>query len=80
MTNIVDKLLNLGAKITREDALQIAKEECDRRGWPWREPVAVYWRFTYWFVWTNARAMGAKAWIKVNKRNGKVCSAGYIPR
>ena len=74
------RLLNLGAKISRDDALQIATEECDRRGWPWREPVAAHWRITHWLVVTHVGWQGGNVRIKVGKRDGKVRSAGYIPR
>jgi hypothetical protein len=36
------------AKITREQAEQLARAECERQGWKWLEPVHVEEAVTYW--------------------------------
>jgi hypothetical protein len=42
-------------KIDKEQARQIAQEECARRGWPWREPIYIRWGWFNYHVWGAAK-------------------------
>jgi hypothetical protein len=65
--------------MTKEQAKDLAHQECLRQGWPWEEPVSVQWGiWTYW-VWTSATTRGGNASITVRKRDGQIVSAGFIP-
>lgn len=66
-------------KISREDALFIAKEECLRRGWEWLDPV-VQWQLGTWLVITNSNWIGGNAWIDIDKETGEVIRAEISSR
>jgi hypothetical protein len=46
-------------RIARGQALQIAKDECVRQGWPWHEPVHVQEGLILWHFMTNANYSGS---------------------
>ncbi len=60
--------------ITKSQALEIARQECARRGWPWNDHTTVKWGLFSYFVWGGGRK-GGNLWIKVRKRDGSVMSA-----
>ncbi len=67
--------------ITKEQAIQIAKAECEKRGWTWCEPVSATSRFGgNWKIHTNEGKRGINARFVVDRFSGEVKSAGYIPR
>jgi hypothetical protein len=70
--------------ITREDALSIARTECESRGWPWHEPVAVLGHrlgcVGRWTVCTNRGSRGYNARISIHKKTGEVIKAVFLPR
>ncbi len=68
------------ALVTEEQAVQIARAECEKQDWPWLEPVKVTSRFKNWLVRTNSMAIGASARIIISKKSGKVQQAGYLER
>lgn len=61
--------------MTKDDAKEVAKKECDRQGWPWLEPVTVSWGVFSFTVRTNATNRGANVTIKVRKKDGAIVSA-----
>jgi hypothetical protein len=44
--------------ISKEEAKELARAQCARRGVAWQEPVKVYRYFGYWRVWTHAGYRG----------------------
>jgi hypothetical protein len=68
------------ARISRSEAIKIAREECARRGWIWIDPAEASLGMRAWTIRTNSRGLGAKAIIKVHKRTGQVLRAGYVRR
>ncbi len=59
------------AAVSREEALQKAREVCDRQGWAWEnEHVADH--PDYWDVTTRWGRLGGNVLIRIDKRNGKV--------
>lgn len=66
--------------MTREEAITTAKEECQRRGWAWREPVEVHWGFFSYTVVTNTMCRGCNVRMKIRKKDGVVLGAGLSPR
>lgn len=67
-------------KITKAEALQIAKELCAREGWPWEEPVHVSGWWGTWKIMTNSSRSGCNAHIVIRKQDGEVMSKGFAPR
>jgi hypothetical protein len=47
------------ATISREQAEQIARAECERQGWTWVDPVHVEEALAYWRSMTNASSLVA---------------------
>jgi hypothetical protein len=64
-------------RITREDALVIARVACASRGWPWKERVSVQERLWGWRVMTNIPMRGGNAFIWIDGRTGEVVGAGF---
>lgn len=63
----------------KEEAIEIAKKECEKRGWPWIEPAGVYWGlFRYTVIAPKVR--GGRVWFNIRKKDGTVISAGMAPR
>jgi hypothetical protein len=65
-------------KITKVQALEIAREECARRGLPWIQPVKVHWGFFNYLVFGGDH-LGGNLMVVIRKRDGKVLSAGVTP-
>jgi hypothetical protein len=70
MSGLLAKLLP--AKLTLEAAEQVARAECERRGWPWTEPVSRSRRFSGYRFWTNSKAVGSNAEIIVDANTGEI--------
>lgn len=67
--------------ITKEQAIQIAKVECKKRDWTWREPISATSQFGgNWKIRTNVGSRGVNARFVVDKFSGEVKSAVYINR
>jgi hypothetical protein len=65
--------------VTKERALEIAREECTRRGWPWNEQTSVKWGFFSYTVWGGGRK-GGNLCMKIRKRDGEIISATMTPK
>jgi hypothetical protein len=74
--------------MTETEALQIAREYAQSKGWHWRGPVKVSPQRQFlllgpivgWKVETNFGRLGANGWYVVSERNKQVVKAGYVPR
>jgi hypothetical protein len=66
--------------VSRDDAVTLGRQECERRGWPWLEPVEVRETRRAWQILTNRKAIGCNASIAVEKRTGRVTQAAFAPR
>ena len=64
-------------KITKTQALQIAKEECARREWKPLEPETVLWGFFNFHV-RLGEPRGGHITMTIRKRDGEVLRAGWI--
>lgn len=70
--------------ISREEAVEIAKHECQRHGWNDSPPYNatsgrdyVLWGKNKWFVVTNAEQEGDNAYIHIDADTGKVIGAAF---
>ena len=68
------------AQITAEDAKEIARAECEARGWPWIEPVRVSEGLTQFYVVTNVESRGGNVNIRVSATSGDVIQAAFARR
>lgn len=64
-------------KITKDDALRIAREECERRQWPWDDEVYIQSGFFHYRVWIGA-LRGAHVGVVIRKRDGHITESGFI--
>lgn len=67
-------------KITKTEAMQIARQECERRGWPWQEPILIHWGFFSFTVRTNTQRRGGNVSLRIRKRDGVVVGAAFADR
>jgi hypothetical protein len=65
-------------KIIKDQAIQIAREECVRRGLPLLEPVSVNWGLFRYRVWFGQIGGGHDA-ITIRRRDGKVLHVDSVP-
>lgn len=74
-------LTALGTRfLTKEDALAIAKRTCLEEGWPWAEPVLVKTGVFTTTIWTNCDMKGGNVGIRLDSRDGRIVSAGFVNR
>jgi hypothetical protein len=66
--------------ITIETALKAARSECERRGWPWEEPVRIEQGLSEYFIRTNLRSRGGNASIRIDANTGAVTRAFFANR
>ena len=79
MIQLVRRLLRIPAPlISVEQALSLARAECERRGWKWGQP-AVSEGLRHWCVWAD-RGSRPSAFVVVCQRNGEVVRSGCGPR
>ncbi len=67
------------APITKEDALQIARSECERRGWAWNDQSTVKGGFFNFTVWGGGRK-GGNLFMKIRKKDGAILQASMSPK
>jgi hypothetical protein len=67
------------SKVTREQALEIARHECLDRGWAWNENTTVKWGMFSYTAWGGGRK-GGNLCIRIRKRDGAILSATMSPR
>jgi hypothetical protein len=65
--------------MNKEMAKEIARVECEKRDWPWFEPIKVFWGLRCYTLKTNANAKGGNVYVCVRKRDGSVKSASIVP-
>ena len=72
--------------IEREQAIEIARNRAEEKGWAFVEPLQVIKR-RRWFgvssrfeIETNAGKLGTKARFVIDAMTGNIISEGYIPR
>jgi hypothetical protein len=66
--------------IDRNQALAVARDEVERQGLWWVEPVIVHFGIWNYRIWTNANSRGGNVAIRVNRRSGQVTALTTTPR
>jgi hypothetical protein len=59
-------------RITRYEAVAIARAECRRRNVPWYEPITVHASWRNWLIWTMSQGRENNVHVAVDRRTGKV--------
>jgi hypothetical protein len=74
-------------RVTADEALIAARATAAAEGWPWREPVQVRrkrsWFFfgpARWEVWTNADSIGSNVRIVIDEASGEVQEKRFLSR
>jgi hypothetical protein len=67
-------------RISKEQAIQIAKEVASQEKWPWLEPIGVKSGLTQWRLVTNTKNRGRNIRVYINKQTGVVAYKGFAPR
>jgi hypothetical protein len=76
---LVRRLLQIPAPlISAEQALSVARAECERRGWNWVQP-AISEGLRHWHVWAD-RGSKPSAFVVICQRSGEVVRSGCGPR
>jgi len=65
-------------RVSREDALEIARSETERRGWIFNKPRVTE-RLRTWLIWANGDVIPSP-FVIINQQTGDVVSSGYGPR
>jgi hypothetical protein len=75
------KVRTFAPKVTRAEAISIARAEFEKRNWVWREqePVIVKTGWSTWEVWTNANWRGGNTRIFIRKDTGEVVKVIVLP-
>ncbi len=76
----------MGVAMSREQAVEIARQIADGEGWPWIEPVEVVakrkfplvWR-RYWQVTTNCKFETRSVRVQIDAATGQVLRLFYHP-
>jgi len=78
-----------GTLLTKERAIEIARQHADAKGWSFAAPIMFEegWPKTMFGMealtfnlWTNGNNRGAKATFVIDRLDGTIIRAGYIPR
>jgi len=81
---MITLLRRLGAvptpTIDRDRAIELAKQECFRQHWPWKEPVRVEEGWKSYTIRTNTHMRGGNVIVRVSTTSEKVLSSVYIWR
>ena len=75
------------ARLTKEEAIAIARSVAEQEGWPWREPI---WANTYrnfflfgtlrWHIRTNSDHRGGNVNVHLIDATGEVIIKGFADR
>ena len=81
MRRLLRRLLGIPEPtISRQQAVQIARRECERKGWPWEEPILVEETLRTFRVYTNQLECDGGVHIRVDAVSAEVVYAGRSPR
>ena len=80
MNRLIRELLGIEARVTRDEAIGVAKAKAESRDWPWTEPVAVTEGLAEYRIFTNSGRRGGNVIIRVDVRTGEISHATYAER
>ena len=66
--------------LSKTEAMQLARAECERRALPFTYPVKVSRGFRHWRVWTKADSIGGNVDITINPRRRTVTDVWVNPK
>jgi hypothetical protein len=71
--------MNRFSMITKQQAKEIARNECQQKNWPWLEPIYVKWGLYNYTIWGGGRK-GGNLIIKIRKKDGEIICSGITPK
>jgi hypothetical protein len=77
---VLRRIRGVEVKLSRQQAIKLARAESERRGWPWTEPVAVSESVGHYRIWTNRGRRGGNVIIRVDVETGEIKHASYAAR
>jgi len=81
MSRVARFLFLSKGNISKEEAKELARAECARRGVAWQEPIRVHRDFGDWEVWTHSGYRGGNVIITVDRGTGAIRAfSGPTPR
>ena len=66
--------------ITRQQAIEIARDFADSEGLLWQGKVIVHWGWSTYVVWTNAECAGGNLSVMIRRSHEKVLGFEITPR
>lgn len=66
--------------LTAEEARELARKECELRGWPWAEPIMVKRELWEFHVMTNASKRGGNVNVWIDARSRRVKRSAFVRR
>ncbi|HNX68644.1 MAG TPA: hypothetical protein PLL75_05915 [Candidatus Omnitrophota bacterium] len=62
---------------SEEKAIDLAKDVCRKKGWPWKKEIIVMDGGDFWIVKTNAGSPRDNAQIGIEKETGKILDSSF---
>lgn len=75
MHSFIKRIFRPDPRITREQALEAAHQECQKNGWSFEEPVLVTEQRHTITIHPNSDARPGGPWIRINVHTGEIVSA-----
>ena len=74
-------------RLTRTEAIEIARKAAETAGWTWEEPVHTHNERSFfpvgrptWLVISNAGSFGGNVFVRIDDKTGEVLSKSFTPR
>ena len=66
--------------VATEEAVRAARAACEKKGWPWQEPLLIHESPTNFWMMTNARSRGGNVNLVVGMRSAQIKKAAFARR
>ncbi|GAA1874222.1 hypothetical protein [Asanoa iriomotensis] len=66
--------------LSREDAVELARQHCIAQGYEWVAPVSVAWGLFRYGIRTNAEHRGGNFFATVDRRSGEIVRSSFARR
>ena len=78
--SILRLLARREAEIRQDDAVKLAREECERRGLAWKEPILVKHSQHHYVIRTNTNRIGGNLTIRIDDSSGAIDDFELAPK
>lgn len=81
LVRLLRRLLGIAPPlITKVQAIAIARAECERRGYPWREPMRADEHLREYVVWILGQTVGGNLGFHIDIHTGAITRVTTLPR